>query len=73
MTAIVHWDKCSNLQVTDDQGQNCSHNRVNPKFSFHFQVVESLVTCFFGGGCPLGSSIERNSPNIAEFGEIFHF
>ena len=73
MTAIVHWDKCSNFQVTNDQGKNCSCNRVNPNFSFHFQAIESQSTCFFGGSCPLDSSIERNSPNIAEFEEIFQF
>ena len=49
MTAIVHWDKCSNFQMTDDQGKNGSHNRVNPKkISFSSHRESSYL--FFGGG-----------------------
>ena len=67
MTPIVHWDRCSNLQVTGDWGKNCSHNKVNPKIMGHRAGLP-----VFRGSCPLGSSIKQNSPNIAEVGEIFH-
>ena len=72
MTPIVHWDRCSNLQVTNDQGKNCSRTRVNPKFHFFFRVVEGQVNCFLSGYSP-GSSIESNRANIAERGEFFSF
>ena len=65
MTPIVHCDRCSNLQVTNDRGKNCSHNRVNLKFPLYFQVIESQVTCFWA----LGVSIEWNISQNWELGK----
>jgi hypothetical protein len=45
MTLIIHWDRCSNFQVTDDCEKNCSHHKVNPKIMGH---TESGYL-FFGG------------------------
>ena len=73
MTPIVHCDRCSNFQVTDDQGKICSHSRVNPKFSFHFQVIESQITSFLGGVALCVHQFNLNSPNMAEIEEIFIF
>jgi len=42
---IVHWDRCSNLQVTDDWEKNCSHHKVNPKIIGH----RGPGYLFFGG------------------------
>jgi len=69
MTPIVHWDRCSNLRVTNDQGKNCSHHKVNPKIMGH---TESGYL-FLGGSWPLGLSIKQNSPNIDEVGKFFIF
>ena len=69
MTPIVHSDRCSNLQVTDDREKNYSHHKVNPKIMGR---TESGYL-FFGGSCPPGLSIKQINPNIDEIREIFHF
>jgi len=54
--------------------KNCSHTRVNPKFSFLFSSQRVRLTVFGGvNRYSLGSSIESNRANIAKRGDFFFF
>jgi len=69
MTPIVHWDSCSNFQVTDDWEIFCSHHKVNPKIMGHTE----LNYLFFRGAALWVYQLSKNSSNIDEVGGIFHF
>ena len=73
MTPIVHWDRCSNLQVTDDWEKNCSQHKVNPKIMGHTESNYLFFQCFLGGAALLVYQLSENSPNIDEVGQNFHF